>query len=203
MLLRAYKSRSILCDLNSTHTYVPLITIAKRVFMKQLYAPWREKYSLSVANKDSEHLSAPQCVFCSHFSEDTDEKNFIIRRFAHCVVMLNRYPYNAGHLLILPHIHVPNLHDMPKEARSELIELTNHAVEIAKNTFKTDGFNVGLNLGRAAGAGIPSHLHMHVLPRFIGDTNFLATLADTKAISFDLHKIYEQLKPGFNSIVMD
>lgn len=171
--------------------------------MKQLYAPWRDKYSLSVANKDSEKLTADQCVFCSHFKDDADDNHFILRRFTHCVVMLNRYPYNAGHLLILPNNHVANLCDLSKEARIELIELTNHSVEIVKNNLRTDGCNVGLNLGRAAGAGIPSHLHMHVLPRFIGDTNFLPTLADTKAISFDLTQIYKQLKPHFVNLKID
>lgn len=171
--------------------------------MKQLYAPWRDNYSLSVAGKESENITAEQCVFCSHFSDNNDEKNLILRRFTHCVVMLNRFPYNAGHLLILPIKHVPNLEDLSREARTELMELTTQSTIILKKNLHTAGINVGLNLGRAAGAGIPSHLHMHALPRFVGDTNFLVTLADTKAISFDLNKIYAQLKPDFDSIVID
>lgn len=171
--------------------------------MKQLYAPWRDTYSLSVANKESETISEQHCVFCSHFNDTADENNFILRRFKHCVVMLNRFPYNAGHVLILPKAHVPNLEDLPRDARIELIELATHSTQILKKNLNAAGINVGLNLGRAAGAGIPSHLHMHILPRFVGDTNFLATLADTKAISFDLHKTYKQLKPDFLSLVIE
>jgi ATP adenylyltransferase len=170
--------------------------------MKKLYAPWRDTYSLSVAGKESEHIPTSGCVFCSHFNETNDSKNFIIRRFKHCVVMLNLYPYNAGHLLILPHKHIANLSDMSKDARAELIELANHSTEIVKKILKTDGCNVGLNLGRAAGAGIPSHLHLHVLPRFTGDTNFLPLIADVKIVSFDLHDIYKQLKPSFDALVI-
>lgn len=179
------------------------INFIERAFMKQLFAPWRDNYSLSVANKESEKQSEAQCVFCAHFNNDDDENNLILRRFKHCVVMLNRYPYNAGHLLILPIKHVPQLNDMGKEARIECMELTNHSVEIIKKNSKIGGCNIGLNLGRAAGAGIPSHLHLHVLPRFIGDTNFLPTLADVKVISFDLKQIYQKLKPDFDALIIE
>lgn len=168
--------------------------------MKKLYAPWREDYTVSVAHSNNPDTSPEACVFCNHFNDTNDENNLILKRFNHMVVMLNRYPYNAGHILILPHAHVGCLHELPQEARIELMELTTHSVEIVKKILKCDGINVGLNLGKAAGAGIPSHLHMHILPRFIGDTNFLPTIADTKAISFDLIKIYKNLKPEFDSL---
>jgi ATP adenylyltransferase len=116
------------------------------------------------------------------------------------VVMLNRFPYNAGHLLILPYAHKAGLNELSKEDRQELTELTNASIEIVKRELTCDGVNIGANLGKAAGAGIPSHLHMHILPRFLGDTNFLPTLADTKQISFDLGKIYTRLKPHFEQL---
>jgi ATP adenylyltransferase len=168
--------------------------------MKQLYSPWREEYTRDVAHTKDANATEDQCVFCNHFKQDTDEQNFILRRFDNFIVMLNRYPYNAGHLLILPIKHLAHLSDLNKQTRAELMELTHYTTEIAKETFKCDGVNVGLNLGKAAGAGIPSHLHMHVLPRFFGDTNFLPALADTKAISFDLKKMYATLKPKFQDI---
>ena len=111
--------------------------------------------------------------------------------------MLNLYPYNAGHLLILPFEHTATLEALPKATRTEIMELTSLCTKILESELKCDGINVGINLGRAAGAGIPSHLHLHVLPRWNGDTNFLPTLADTKQVSFDLKKIYTLLKKAF------
>ena len=168
--------------------------------MKQLYAPWRESYSASLAKTKSETALIHECVFCNNFNANTDEHHFIFKRFKHMTIMLNLFPYNAGHILILPISHIAHLDELCQAARYELIELTTHATTIIKKVLNCDGVNVGLNLGKAAGAGIPSHLHMHVLPRFTGDTNFLPVLAETKQISFDLHKIYQKLKPEFDHI---
>ena len=165
--------------------------------MKQLYAPWREQYSSSIAAQGEQ---AHSCGFCREFDEHSDDKHFILKRFKHMIVMLNLYPYNAGHLLILPIAHLAHLEELPQEARYELIELTAHSTTIVKKVLGCHGINIGMNLGKAAGAGIPSHLHLHVLPRFTGDTNFLPVLADTKQISFDLKKMYERLKPSFEAI---
>lgn len=167
--------------------------------MKHLYAPWRSEYSQSVAQTKQEHTSEEHCTFCIKLKDDNEE-HFILRRFEHNVVLLNLYPYNAGHLLILPYEHVSTLSELSKAARAELMELTTHSTTILKEILKAHGINIGLNLGRAAGAGIPSHLHMHVLPRFTGDTNFLPILADTKQISFDLKDIYKKLKPSFGTL---
>lgn len=166
--------------------------------MKFLYAPWREDYS-SAIDKASKQSDASQaaCVFCKQLAENNDEKNLIIKRFHHNYVLLNKYPYNAGHILILPLEHHAELSELSLPARIELIELINSTIELMQTTLNPHGFNVGFNLGKEAGAGIPSHLHAHVLPRWQGDTNFLPTLADTKQISFDLHKIYERLKMAF------
>jgi len=168
--------------------------------MKQLYAPWREIYSASLTHTKTESALTHDCVFCDSFNANRDEHHLIFRRFKHMVIMLNLFPYNAGHILILPIAHIANLDELCQEARYELIELTTHVTAIIKNILGSHGVNIGMNLGKAAGAGIPSHLHMHVLPRFMGDTNFLPVLADTKQISFDLHKIYQKLKPEFDKI---
>lgn len=170
--------------------------------MKILYCPWRSDYTNEVNEGKKEGACANDCIFCKQFAKNTDDAHFILKRFKHHAVMLNRYPYNAGHLLILPFNHVANLLDLSPEARAELTEIIAHSIPILKEQLGAHGFNVGLNLGKAGGAGIPAHLHYHILPRFFGDTNFLPTLTQTKQISFDLNKMFEQLKPAFDSLTI-
>jgi len=165
--------------------------------LKNLYAPWRTEYAIETDKAKNEGATEKECTFCSIINQNNDEKHFIFRRFTFNYVMLNLYPYNAGHLLIIPFAHTDSLELVRKEARAELMELASASTQIIKNTLNAHGINLGLNLGKAAGAGIPSHVHMHVLPRWIGDTNFLPTLAETKQISVDLYKIYNELKPAF------
>ena len=114
--------------------------------------------------------------------------------------MLNLYPYNGGHLLVLPLKHTDSLALLSHAIRSEIMEAVNYSIIILSEVVEAQGFNVGLNLARAAGAGIPSHVHFHVLPRWIGDTNFLVTLADTKQISVDLYALYTKLRPYFQEL---
>lgn len=168
--------------------------------MKKLYAPWRADYTTGSAHKNRENQSQDECIFCQQIYSQEDEKHFVLKRFEHHLVMLNLYPYNAGHLLILSLEHSASLSELSTSARAELIELTTICVEILKQALSAHGINVGINLGKAAGAGIPSHLHTHVLPRFVGDTNFMPTLANTKVISFDLQEIYQKLKPYFAQV---
>jgi len=163
--------------------------------MKFLYVPWRNKYVKGARDKNEEKEN---CAFCNKFKESDDKKNFILGRYKYNAAILNLHPYNAGHLMIIPFKHIKNLSDLTKEERAELMELVSYSTEIVSKTLGADGVNVGLNLGRVAGAGIPGHLHMHVLPRWEGDTNFLPLLCDTKTISFDLNKIYDQLKVEFD-----
>ncbi|MDP3889549.1 MAG: HIT domain-containing protein [bacterium] len=171
--------------------------------MKQLHAPWRNAYAQNQGFKKRECTPQTECAFCVQFADPNDEKHFILRHFNHNVVILNRFPYNAGHLLIMPVKHIPQLHDMSPEARIELIELATHSSKIVQDILQAHGVNVGINLGKAAGAGIPSHLHLHVLPRWLGDTNFLPVLGETKQISFDLTDIYKQLKPAFDALTIE
>ncbi len=165
--------------------------------MKNLYAPWRDIYTTGTARTNKGDEPQKSCIFCIQIAAHQDEKYFILKRYKHHVVMLNLYPYNAGHLLIVSYEHVPDLVALSETARAELMEISSQCTSVLYKALKADGINVGLNLGKAAGAGVPSHIHLHVLPRFTGDTNFMPTLAETKVISFDLHKIYAQLKEYF------
>jgi ATP adenylyltransferase len=166
--------------------------------MKLLYSPWREAYVEDIHQKYNNSGLKGYCVFCSHFATtDDDKKNFILSRFTHHAIMLNLYPYNAGHLLIVSFDHVPSLTLLSSEARAELIELTHTSIIILESVLKPAGLNIGINQGKAGGAGIPEHFHQHILPRWIGDTNFLPTLTNTKQISIDLHKLYDKLHPHF------
>jgi ATP adenylyltransferase len=165
--------------------------------MKNLYAPWRSPYSSS--HDSHKDITAPSsdCVFCGCIAQSDDASSFILKRYTHCIAILNKYPYNAGHLMVIPIAHVKRLTDLPTEALNEIMTVISQATQILESQFKSEGINIGLNLGVASGAGIPSHLHWHILPRWHGDTNFLPTLANTKVISFDLKEIYEHLATYF------
>jgi len=169
--------------------------------MNHLYAPWRGKYITKKAIKNTfdTNIEKP-CVFCAKLSENQDEQNFILKRFKHHAVILNLYPYNAGHLMVIPLEHKKRLLELSSEARQEFVELTSQSIAILEEDLGADGINAGLNLGAAAGAGIPSHLHMHVIPRWAGDTNFMPIIAETKPISLDLNLVYQDLKPLFDKI---
>ena len=171
--------------------------------MKSLYAPWRSNYTESVEEAHNKEAHTDSCVFCTHIQHTNDDaKNFILKRGTYSCIMFNRYPYNAGHLLIVPNEHIGHLEHLAVPARAELMEFANASTLILKKVAHAQGFNIGLNIGTVAGGSIPTHLHMHVLPRWIGDTNFLPTLGETKVISFDLVKMYEDLKPHFDAITV-
>lgn len=155
--------------------------------MKHLYAPWRSAYTAG-KKKDA------GCVLCNKHTEQLDQKNFIIKRYEHCYVMLNLFPYNAGHLLVIPYEHCDALENLPAQTRQEIMEVTAKSTAILKQTLQAEGINIGINLGGpAAGGSIPEHLHVHILPRWSSDTNFLVTLAETKQISVDLPGVYRKL----------
>ncbi|MCK4265562.1 HIT domain-containing protein [Candidatus Babeliales bacterium] len=144
--------------------------------------------------------SSEECTFCKQLDQDDDEKHYILKRTKLSVIMFNLYPYNSGHLMVLPLEHKGNLLDLTPETRQDLMESVNSSIKILKQELKPDGFNVGINLGEAGGGGMPSHLHIHVLPRWIGDTNFLPLIGETKPLSFDLAKMYKNLKKEFDKI---
>ena len=170
--------------------------------MDILYAPWRDSY-ITNSKKDKESLDNQACVFCDKLVHEKDtQKEFVLKKTKHAFVILNLYPYNGGHLLILPQQHAATLQDLAQEIRYELIELVAASIGILENVLQAQGVNAGLNLGRASGAGIPEHLHFHVVPRWIGDTSFITVIGNTKNVSVDLEKIYNNLKPAFDALEM-
>lgn len=166
--------------------------------MNYLYAPWRGSYVTKKANK--QETTDHGCVFCAKLAESNDAQNFILKRFTHNAIILNLFPYNAGHLMIIPLTHLTRPANLSLAARNELMELTSQSIALLETDLGAEGVNVGMNLGKPAGAGIPAHLHMHVVPRWNGDTNFMPIIAQTKPISLDLNLVYSDLKPLFDKI---
>lgn len=168
--------------------------------MKKLYAPWRHSYVTKQVREKEKKTLKNECVFCEQFTQENDEKYLILKRFEHTAVILNYYPYNAGHIMVLPLEHKAQLEDLDKAVRSELMEATTVSSKIVQDVMKCEGMNIGINIGKAGGGGIPSHLHIHILPRWTGDTNFLATLGKTTLVCSDFYTIYEDLKKPFEKI---
>lgn len=172
----------------------------KGIIMKRLFAPWRSSYAGDVSEKRTDYANAHECVFCQQLEAQQDEKYLIIKRFEHCALLMNKFPYNAGHTLIIPYAHIGTLEKLTPIVRADMMEALTTSTNMIQKALKPDGFNIGINLGKAAGAGIPSHLHIHLLPRWESDTNFMPTIAETKVISFDLHDIYKKLVTEFEKI---
>jgi ATP adenylyltransferase len=135
------------------------------------------------------------CVFCHHLQDDpaNDRENYVVYRGDTTFTVLNLYPYNSGHLMILPHKHVPGLADVSADVQFELISLTSYFTELLTELMHPDGFNVGLNLGQAAGAGIDSHLHIHIVPRWKGDSNFMPVVGETRVLPEELVDTYDKI----------
>jgi ATP adenylyltransferase len=137
--------------------------------------------------------SSGGCIFCDKPPED-DESNLILLRTAHSFVVLNAYPYNNGHLLISPFRHVPSLSELSVEERADLMETVAHAERILARAYSPQGMNVGVNMGHCAGAGIPGHVHVHIVPRWEGDTNFMPVVGETRVLPETLQQTYERLR---------
>ncbi len=164
-----------------------------------LYAPWRSKHLKKNTPKKQTHT----CVFCQAATTKNDAEQAVLLRSKHGMIRMNRYPYNPGHLLVVPYEHKENLSDFSKKVRSELMELTNIAVNVLKQTMKPNSFNVGINLGSGSGASIPMHLHIHVIPRWNSDTGFMEVIAETNVLSEDLSRLYKQLKQAFDNTTIN
>jgi ATP adenylyltransferase len=136
---------------------------------------------------------ADGCFLCHIQKSKSDAENLVVARRPHCFVVLNRYPYNNGHTLVCPNEHVASLDQLSEPALADLMRTTGNLMTVLKKLMRPDGFNVGLNFGRAAGAGLPDHLHMHIVPRWSGDTNFMPVLSDVKVIPQALEELHEKL----------
>ena len=158
--------------------------------MDRLWAPWRIGY---VSNADKEGT----CFLCAAANDADDRKNLVVRRGRHGLAILNRYPYNNGHVMVAPYAHKADLPELTDDERSDMTTLLLEVQEALRETFNPHGFNIGLNIGAAAGAGIPGHIHIHILPRWTGDTNFVSTLADVKVISQSLDESYAAITGYF------
>ncbi|MBN2455065.1 MAG: HIT domain-containing protein [Sedimentisphaerales bacterium] len=153
-----------------------------------LWAPWRINYIQGLSETKG-------CFICHNLTKpEDDRRNFVLWRCQRSIVVLNKYPYNNGHLLIAPARHISGLDEASDEELLELTKLIGETQKALSLAIKPQGFNVGMNFGRCAGAGLPNHLHIHIVPRWEGDTNFMALCSDTKVISQSLTELYEQLK---------
>lgn len=159
-----------------------------------LWAPWRAKWVGSLAG-----ARRAECPFCLEPDEQPSTANLLVHRGASGFVMLNLYPYNGGHLLVVPYRHVARLRDLEPAERSELLELVVRAQDALEGTHHPHGFNVGLNEGRAGGAGIASHLHWHVVPRWEGDASFMTSIGGLRVVPEDLPSCWERLRKVFQA----
>lgn len=160
--------------------------------MDKLWAPWRGKYVTTIAGKPK------GCVFCTiENNKRRDKTSFVVHRGEHAFIVLNIYPYNNGHLMVIPNRHVNDTAKLRIEERNEVYELVERIKVIMKQTLNCQGFNVGINLGKAAGAGFPGHVHVHIVPRWKGDVNFMPVTAQTKVISQSLKEVYHLLVDAY------
>ena len=157
--------------------------------MDRLWSPWRYRYISSAP--------AGGCIFCDKAAEQRDEENLILYRAERNFVLLNLYPYTSGHLMIAPYAHVATLEAAEEDTLAEMSRLARAAERHLRATYKAPGFNVGMNIGECAGAGVAGHIHMHVLPRWTGDANFMSTVAETRVLPEDLHTSWERLSAAF------
>ena len=160
--------------------------------MDYLWTPWRYAY-VSTAEK------ARSCVFCDAVKLGNDEKARIVHRGQQCFVILNTYPYTPGHVMIVPYAHLDELQKLPSEAASEMMVLSQRMESVLRDLYQPDGINLGMNIGKAAGAGIAGHIHMHVLPRWVADANFLSVVSETRVLPETLDETWRRMKAALES----
>lgn len=158
--------------------------------MDHIWTPWRMKYI-------EEHHQYEGCIFCLAAEAEDGLENLIFFRGEYNFMILNRYPYNNGHLMCVPYAHEQRLQDLSRETRTEMMDMVTRAVEVLQMVYHPDGFNVGLNLGAAAGAGVEEHLHMHIVPRWGGDTSFMSAVGSTRVLPESLEETYQRVKTAW------
>lgn len=158
--------------------------------MDQLWTPWRMKYLENEAHPE-------ECPFCLALNEADQDAMYLVFRGKKAFVILNRYPYTTGHLLVLPLEHQEKLSELDPDTRAEMMEMITHAIEVLQRVYQPDGFNVGLNMGGAAGAGIPRHLHWHVVPRWSGDTNYMTVAGGVRVLPELLEDTFKKVRSAW------
>lgn len=162
--------------------------------MDQLWTPWRYAY---VKSADT----APGCVFCRLLEQAAasgdDRSIFIVHRASHNFVILNTYPYTSGHVMVVPYAHLDELQKMPAEAAAEMMALSQKLESVLRSLYRPDGVNLGMNIGKAAGAGVAGHIHMHILPRWVADANFMTVVGETRVLPESLETTWERIRAAF------
>ena len=161
-----------------------------------MWSPWRMTYISAEHKGDHDGAS---CVFCNLPTRQDDERTYILYRGARAFVIMNLYPYNNGHLMMVPYAHVDSLADLDEATLAELMTLAQRSQAVVQERMRPQGFNVGINQGRAAGAGIADHVHMHLVPRWVGDTNFMPVMGDVRVMPQHLDETYALLRQGFDA----
>ncbi len=157
--------------------------------MKHIWAPWRKEFILSEKEEN--------CFFCEAIKDNQDRKNLVLYRGEECFCILNKYPYNNGHLMVAPNLHKDDLSKLSDSEMLEIMTLTRDVKNVLSKKMGPDGFNLGVNLGKSAGAGVLGHIHLHIVPRWDGDTNFMPVLTETKVVPQSLDDLYVELKNCF------
>jgi ATP adenylyltransferase len=160
--------------------------------MDYLWTPWRYAY-VSTAGK------AMGCVFCDAAKSDDDRKALVVYRGQHCFVILNAYPYTPGHVMIVPYAHLDELQKLPPDAASEMMQLSQRMEHVQRQLYRPDGINLGMNIGKAAGAGIAGHIHMHVLPRWVADANFVSVVCETRILPETLEETWKRMSKALHN----
>lgn len=156
-----------------------------------LWAPWRMQYILGEEEEE--------CIFCTKPEQNDDKSNLILYRGSHNFVIMNKYPYNNGHLMVVPYRHIGEFEELDDSESLEIMKIIAKSMSVLKDAIRPQGFNIGMNLGRIAGAGIDDHLHFHIVPRWAADTNFMPVVGHTKVVSEGLWETWERLKAGFEA----
>ncbi|PYP92606.1 MAG: HIT family hydrolase [Candidatus Angelobacter sp. Gp1-AA117] len=158
--------------------------------MDHLFTPWRYAYVSTAEKSDG-------CVFCHALQQNNDEKSRIVYRGRLCFIILNTFPYTSGHVMVVPYEHIDELQKLPPDAAQEMMELTRKLEGVLRGLYHPDGINLGMNIGKAAGAGVAGHIHMHVLPRWVADANFMSVIGETRIVPEALEDTYKKLKARF------
>ena len=157
--------------------------------MEYLWSPWRMKYM--------ENSKVEGCIFCMAQAMEDGAENLIAYRNEHSYVILNRYPYTSGHLMVVPYNHIPNFEELDPPTRAEMMELTTRSMTVLRKIYRPPAFNMGANIGEAAGAGVIGHVHVHIVPRWAGDTNFMSTVGEARVLPELLEDTYVRIRKGF------